>query len=162
MRNWIWKAAGAAILLIAAGGMGWTEIREGRVRVAELRALVKLIRFIRENIERLSKPLGEIFAEYADPLLESSGFLPTARREGMERAAHSVRWHLSEEERAILYSFAAALGKGYREEQAELCRMTESRLSDAERELRESAPGRERLWRSIPVLMALSAILLFL
>ena len=160
MREWILKAAGAVLLLAAAGGYGLSRIREERLRLRELEAMAALVRTVRESIEHLSRPLPEIWARYADPFLEECGFLPVLREEGF--AAALVRTGICSRDGDALREFAAALGKGYREEELALCRYTEERLEDRAQLLRKEAPARERLWRTIPWLAALSAVILLL
>ena len=80
----------------------------------------------------------------------------------MEAAVGRAVWRLSDAERSILRDLAAQLGRGFREEQTALCRYAEDGLSDALERLKKETGDRERLWRSIPLLAALSLILLLL
>ena len=162
MREIVLRAAGALLFVGAAFLWGQSEIRAGRRRIRELEAAGALCRFIRQNIERLATPLPDIFAAYEDPVLSAIGFLPILRREGFRAAVEGADWEIGEAERAVLCSFADALGRGFREEQVSLCRYTEDRIADAADALKKSAPDRERLWRSIPVLGALSALLMLM
>ena len=150
------------MLLASAAGLGVTSIRAERRRRRELDALLSLVRHIRENIEHFSRPLDEIYARFDDPLLAASGFLTRLRQAGMGTAVRESELGIGEEERAVLISFAASLGRGYREEQIALCRYTEEKLTGIAENLARSAPDRERLWRTLPVLGALSLILLSL
>lgn len=162
MTEWLVKAAGAVLLLASAGGFGFSSIRAERYRRRELEAFLSLVRHIRENIEHLSRPLPEIYARFDDPLLAASGFLPVLRTEGFAEALERADLRLGEGERAVLGEFASSLGRGYREEQTALCRYAEGKLGEAAEALGKTAPDRERLWRSIPLLAALSLILLLL
>ena len=157
--EWI-RAAGALLLLAASIGFGAANIRAEKNRRRELDAILRLVRHIRENIEHFSRPLGEIWARFDDPVLDASGFLAVLRREGMEAAVRKST--LTADVRAVLSSFASSLGRGYREEQIALCRYTEEKLSGIAETLAKSAPDRERLWRTLPVLAALSLILVSL
>ncbi|MBR4186167.1 MAG: stage III sporulation protein AB [Clostridia bacterium] len=156
---WI-RTAGAVLLLAASIGFGAANIRAERNRLRELDALLRLVRDIRENIEHFSRPLGEIWARFDDPVLEAAGFLTLLRQAGMERAVRESP--LTADVRTVLGPFASSLGRGYREEQIALCRYTEEKLSEIAQRLAESAPDRERLWRTLPVLAALSLILVSL
>ena len=160
MREIVLRAAGAVLLVGAAMLWGLWEIGEGRRRIRELEAAQSLCRFICENIERLSRPLSGIYEAFEDPVLEENGFLPALRKEGFRAALGRARWRLSGGERAILSEFADGLGRGFREEQTALCRYTGDRLGDALETLRRGQKDRERLWRAIPVLFALSLLLL--
>ena len=160
MREILLRCAGAAVLLSAAAGWGLSEIRDGRRRLRELEAVLSLIRYLRENIGRFGTPLSELYAAYDDPVLARTGFLTLLRTKGMAAAADGADWRLSEEERGILSEFGRRLGRGFREEMTELCRYAEDELSDALEKLRVQTAGRERLWRALPVLAALSLLLL--
>ncbi len=160
MREVIFRCAGAAILLASAAGWGLSEIREGRRRLKELEAVLTLIRHIRESIERYGMPLGEIYASYDDSVLARDGFLTLLRQEGLKAAADGAAGRLAESERSVVRSLGERLGRGFREEQTALCRQAEDRLAEALGKRRTEAEGRERLWRTIPILAALSLILM--
>ena len=162
MREIVLKIAGAVILLIAAVGYGALNIKANRAHLRELEAILRFLRHIRTNIEHLSRPLPEIYAGFSDAVLEENGFLPALRRDGIRSAVGAVQWRLSDGELSVLTEFAEALGRGYREEQVSLCRYTEEVLGGALEELQTSAPAQERLYRTIPVLLALSGILVLL
>ena len=156
------RCVGAVLLLTAAAGWGYIEIREGRRRIRELEAVLDLIRVVREGIDRLSAPLSEIYAAYENPVLAANGFLFLLRTEGMAKAADGAGWRLSSAELDILRYLAGRLGRGFREEQTALCRYAEDRMTDALEKRRADEAGAARLWRSIPLLAALSLILLLL
>ena len=160
MRELIFRCAGAVVLLSASVGWGLFEIREGRRRLRELEAVLALIRHIRERIERFGTPLSEIYAAWDDPELAGTGFLTLLRTKGMEAAADGADFRLSERERGILRELGGRLGRGFREEQTALCRYAEDGLSEALDQLRADTAGRERLWRALPPLAALSLILM--
>ena len=162
MSEWILRAAGAVLILVSAGGWGMAEIRDGRRRLAELEAVLSLARHIRENIDRLSRPLNEIYAGWENPVLRENGFLSLLRSSGFKAAAEGAAWRISAEERSILIEFGEELGRGFREEQTALCRYAEDRLAEARDRLRAESGGRERLWRTIPLLSALALILMLL
>ena len=156
------RSFGAVLLLAAASGWGFCEIRDGRRRILELEAVLDLIRAVREGIDRLTAPLSEIYAAYENPVLRESGFLNLLREAGMAEAVEKTEWRLSSGELAVLRDLASRLGRGFREEQTALCRYAGDRLEDALEKLRAEEDGRARLWRSIPLLAALSLILLLL
>ena len=162
MREWILKGLGGLILLAASVGYGQARIAEEKRRRGELEALIALVSVIRGEIGALSRPLSDIWASFSSPALEKNGFLPALRRDGFVRALAAADWRLTEDERAPLLPFAASLGKTYREEQVALCRRTEEKLGAVLSALEKNGAEREKLWRTLPPLAALSAILLFL
>ncbi len=162
MREFWIRAAGALLLLAASICFGAANIRAERKRRRELDALLALVRHIRENIEHLARPLHEIYALFDDPALASPGFLTRLRASGFPAALAETELSIGGAERAVLVPFADSLGRGYREEQIALCRYTEEKLSELAESLAKSALDRERLWRALPTLAALSLILLSL
>ena len=154
------RTMGAALLLLGAAGAGFSEIRRGRARIGELEAVLALARHIRESIGRLNAPLSDIYASFEDLRLTENGFLPLLRTRGMAEAFEKTEWRMPERDRGILRDLAGRLGRGFPEEQTALCRFAEDRLEEDLDRLRKAAPGEERLWRSIPILSALSLILL--
>ncbi|MBR4204160.1 MAG: stage III sporulation protein AB [Clostridia bacterium] len=162
MREWIVKGIGALLLLAASVGYGFSMIGEEKRKIRELRALVRLVRHIRESIDGLRRPLPQIFAAFSDPALAENGFLPLLRERGFEAAARETPWRQTEEVKRLLSDFGSSLGRGFADEELALCRYTEAKLSEALAALEKAAPDREKLWRSIPALLALSVILLML
>ena len=73
------RVMGAALLLLGAAGAGFSGIRNGRARIGELEAALALVRHIRESIGRLTAPLSEIYASFADPRLMGT-LSPVVRR----------------------------------------------------------------------------------
>ncbi len=162
MREWVIKGIGAVLLLAASVGFGLWMIGEEKRKIRELDALLRLVRHIRENIGSLRRPLPRIFSSFPDPALEENGFLPLLRERGFRAAVEETPWRQEEGVRLALADFAASLGRGYAEEELSLCRYTEAKLADALAALEKAAPEREKLWRSIPALLALSVVLLLL
>ena len=154
------RVMGAALLLLGAAGAGFSGIRNIRARIGELEAALALVRHIRESIGRLTAPLSEIYASFADPRLTENGFLTLLRTRGMAEALEKTAWRMPERDLEILRDLAGRLGRGFPDEQCALCRYAEDRLEEDLDRLRKAAPGEERLWRSIPILSALSLLLL--
>lgn len=156
------KIAGAIILLCAAVGYGFVKIREERRRIAEAEALAELVKYIRDNILHYMKPLPEIFASYASPLLEENGFLPDCREKGIGAAWERAVFHLPDKLNRTMTDFAYSVGGGYREDELSLCGYTLDVIGEAVKTMRNEQDGKEKLYRTIPPLLALSVMLIFL
>lgn len=155
------KIMGAVMLLAAAVGYGFVKIREERRKIAELDALCELVRYIRENIAHYMKPLPQIFASYNGGILEESGFLGDCRRYGIRTAWENSDLALPEKCRRAMCDFANSIGGGYREDELNLCDYTLEQIDKARLTMREELAGKEKMYRTIPPLLALSVMLIF-
>ena len=156
------RLIGSAVILLASAAWGFGRIRAERRKTDELAAFCGLVRYIGENIAHFSRPLPEIYADYSDEVLGRIGFLDALCVSGMEAAVRTMTVTDDEKCGREIKAFASAIGGGYREEQTQLCEYTFSRLSGVLAERRESAKSREKLYRTIPVLIALSVILMLI
>lgn len=156
------KIIGAVILLAAAVGYGYIRISEERKKAAEADALADLIRTIRGNIAHYMKPLPEIFLSCTGGILEDNGFLPLCRSKGIRAAWEAVPMKLPEKLRTVMTDFVSRIGGGYREDELHLCDYTLEQFDKVSREMRTEMENREKLYRTIPPLLALSAVLLFI
>lgn len=158
------KIIGAVILLAAAFGYGYLKIREERRKIAETDALCDLVSFIRQNIAHYMKPLPDIFAAYSDRcgLLEENGFIEICRTNGIRAAWEETVFHLPDNVREAMADFVRSIGGGYREDELHLCDYTLEQFEKAGLKMREEIKGKEKLYRTIPPLLALSVMLIFM
>ena len=84
------------------------------------------------------------------------------RSDGMKKAVDCLSIAADKECARDIFSFAEKIGDAYRDEQTELCRYTEDRLRAVLEKRKSSAHDREKLYRTIPLLLALSVILMFI
>lgn len=162
MTRAVFKLIGAAVLITSAVMWGIFKVRAERKTTDELEELCALVAFIGDNIAHLSRPLPEIFNEFRSNVLESCGFVDALRSGGMKAAVASLSCGESSEITREMSLFSEKLGMGYREEQTKLCNYTEGRLRTMLEERKKSLRDKEKLYRTIPVLLALSVILMFI
>lgn len=159
------KIIGGILLLAASVGFGLIKIREERRRIRLARAFCELVKHIRENIAHYMKPLPEIFRTADCPILEEHGFLGDCRERGIrlawEKFSDSAENILPERVKRVLAEFSESIGGGYREDELNLCDYTIAELERAVREMTEDSVGKEKIYRTIPPLVALSAMLIF-
>lgn len=156
------KIIGAALLLVAAVAYGFLRIAEERRVVAEMDALVDFIRTIRAGIAHYKKPLPEIFTSYSSGILEENGFLALCRNCGIREAWHKSGIKMPEKMQSAMTYFSEKIGSGYREDELHLCDYTLEQFEKAGQEMQREMKNREKLYRSIPPLLALSLVLLFI
>lgn len=158
------KIFGALILLAASVAYGFMKIREERRKIELIDAFCELVRCIRENIAHYMKPLPQIFESYSGGVLEDNGFLGDCRTLGIHIAweRSSARMDLDEKARRVIGDFAESVGGGYREDELNLCGFTIAELEKIISSIREESAGREKMYRTIPPLLALSVMLIFM
>ncbi|MBQ4354860.1 MAG: stage III sporulation protein AB [Clostridia bacterium] len=158
----ILKWIGAGILLLSAVGYGWVKIREERRRAAQTEAAQAMIGEIREQIAYFMKPLPEIFAAYRHPVLEECGFLPLCRQENLRAAWEKAPLCLPEKLMKVTQDFVGHIGGGYREDVLRICDYTLEQYEKVIREMHSELKNREKLYRTIPPLLAVSVLLLLI
>ena len=154
------KLIGGGAILLSAVLWSYLKIRAERRKTDELDAFCSLVRYIGANIEHFSRPLPEIYSDYSDRVLDAIGFTEAMREGGMKKAVERLSVADDKEYSREIGNFADKIGGGYREEQTELCAYTSARLTELLDSRRASARDKEKLCRTIPVLLALSVLLM--
>ena len=94
--------------------------------------------------------------------LITSGFMEELNENGFQKALMSVQHMLPGEAMEILLPFAKRLGGGDREAETALCLRTAALLSELCEKLREKLPEKTKMYRALPLLCALSAVILII
>ena len=162
MTQTVIKLIGGAVTVIAAVMWGQGKIRTERKKTDELAALCRLVRYIGDNIEHFSRPLPEIYADFDDEILRREGFIEALKKDGMKTALGKGLLTVDGEAIEEMERFADRIGGDYREEQTELCEYTRSHLTGYVEERKKNSHDKEKLYRTCPVLLALSAVLMFI
>ena len=165
LENWLYKLAGTAVLLLASLLYGRCKVMEERKKVHEFEALLDLVNCITDGIEYGMKPLPEIFAEYRNEILEKNGFLEMARKSGLRETwmAYERKFSVSGGNGMKQFAgFCMKIGNGYKKEELELCGITRKRMEEELEKRKKDNGNREKLYRTIPPLMAMSLVLMLL
>lgn len=145
------RITGAFLLLAAAAALGVGFRTQEQKHIRALARSVNLLYHARRKIDLFSTPSTEIFEDYSD----EDGY--SIDEEALKRLYASMGG-----EAEILQSFFEKLGNGYKADTLRLCdhtlAMLEERLQHAEKEY----PARIRLYAAMPLLFAVSLIVLFL
>ncbi len=153
---------GTGSLMIAAWLFSTVLIRDQRNRLREAEALYDMVSCIRDNIEHLMKPLPEIFQNYTNTYLESCGFLPTVRKSDLRTAWTEHTFAVSGETYRLIDEFIRNLGSGYRTEELRLCEYTLGRLRKNLDHMQGDAVNQRKLYKTVPMMFALSIILILI
>ncbi len=156
------ELTGAAIVIVAAILASFRLIYEYKTNLRELEALYDMISYIRDNIEHLMKPLPEIFASYSNEYLESCGFLSVVRESDLKQAWKGQVFRVKGEAYTLTTDFVNSIGSGYRTEELRLCEYTLRRFYDIIEKTRAESKNKIKLYKTVPILLALSVILILI
>ena len=162
MTETIVKIIGAVTLLVASVYYGQVKITAERMRIIKLSAIMDMVKFIGEKIEHFSSPIPEILSEYRNSYLESIGYLEAIRTHGLSKTADIIGTSPTGEEYILIKQFSDSIGKGYKDEEVSLCKYTHHKLTECEEKLSSALKDKEKLYRTIPIMLALSVILILI
>lgn len=162
MSEIIFKIFGATLIVSSSLYFSMLKITSVKRRIAELSAFRDMIGFIHDNIEHFTMPLPEIFSEYRNSYLENSGLIERIRKYGIAESLSDYSFSISNDERDILIGFADKLGNGYRNEELNLCKYTDGKLAAAEDRMLSELKNVQKLYITIPLMLALSVILILI
>ncbi len=158
----MFKWLGAGSLMTAAAIFSICLIREHRKKLLELEAFFDMISCIRDNIEHLMKPLPEIFQNYNHTYLDSCGFLKNVRETNLQQAWEKYTCSLGGESFRLIDEFVRNIGKGYRTEELRLCEYTLGRLRKLMDHVQADTANQLKLYKTVPMMFALSVILILI
>ena len=157
-----------ALCLAGAGALlsGWFSRRDTQA-LRELRAWIALLRQMREQIAVFGRPLDEILRAFRPGQLAACGYgwdQPPQDLIELLAGCTGAAWleALEGDARQELDRFAAALGRGYREEQLRLCDSAIGRFAEREREWARVLPDKRRRRLVVCACLGLSVAILLL
>ncbi len=162
MTLWGYKIAGGGLLLASAIFYGFFMVKKERVKVAELVSFRDFVRFISDNIEHRMIPIPDIVRECTIETLSHIGFLSSACQYGIMTAWEKGTWEMDGEAREVLGTFFLKIGRGYREDELDLCRYTIKRLEGILEKVQGDIKNKEKMYRTVPLMLALSVMLILL
>lgn len=136
---------------------------EYKADIRSLEALYSMIVYIRDNIGVLIRPLPDIFQSYQNDYLEKNGFLPSVRSNGLYNAwKNQIMLSHKNEAYPLISEFSSSIGGNYCAEEVRLCDYTIERLGKLIEKNKAESKGKIKLYRTVPVLIALSVILILI
>lgn len=154
--------AGAVFVLSAALAVSGSLLSKGKRRIEVLDALCKLIEYIKQNIDTFGTPVGEIVAHYGYSVLDKYAFGDAMRKDGLCSAAVQKLLPIGEEAQNDLAAFAENIGEGYRDEEVRRCGYYLSRFEAHLAEEKEHYAKNIPLYRYLPLLAGVSALILLI
>ena len=150
------RLLGAVLFLASSFTLGTALRRIEAKHIAALAEALSVVRHAGRKIELFGTPLGVLFTDYSEnpQLAERLRSLP------LQTALVPLLTYMREDGE-IMRRFCAEIGVGYREDATKCCDYTAKLLSERLAVLRKTYPSHARLYTALPVLLALSVILLF-
>ncbi len=153
------KGIGAIFLLIAAWSVGLSLRRDEKKRLELLQDSLALIRHAHRKIELFTTPADSLFIDFTD------GFDPVTRKSFVEDSAQTALEKIAEqlgEYGAPLYKLSQEIGCGYKEDVLRLFTFCEESVAERLSTAQERFTRRKKLYTALPILLAISVIVLFL
>ena len=157
------RIAGAVCILIGAVILSAYTAEIPIRRLREQEAYLAFLQFVREQISCFCTPTEQIYLRCDEPRLLENGFLPRLRDgAGYEEALRASFHRLTPASYRLLLRFGEGIGRSYREEQLRLCDESIRTLSEQTDRVREEAPNKQKVYRTLTLCCALMALLLLL
>lgn len=141
-------------------GKGLSARAESFLRTNE--ALLSFVMYINTSIKTARAPLPDIFKTYTNTELEQNGFCDIIRKEGIIDALQSIKDDLSNETYDAMLYLAKNLGGIDTKSQEEICMYTEKRLRDEIEIIKKDMNDKKKMYRLLPILAGLSAVILLI
>ena len=155
------RLIGAALLTLSGIALARHLTEQERRRVTTAEAYLELLRYLRGELHAFARPLSEVYRRAEDPVLEENGFLPALRAgETMGSAARRTLPPTDPALVKLLSDFGVAVGRGYLAETLACCDVYIERLDAYAKRVREAAPTRIRVRRTVA--LAGTALILLL
>lgn len=135
----LYKAAGAAVLLGSAFVAGRSLSAGRRAQTVQIGGFLRLFRAIRAGIAHERAPVGEMLARVDREVAVACGGGAVPAGEGLLEWCSSCAF-LSEELSRLVTAAARGFGRGYREEQLDIC----DRCIEALEALHRESAARQR------------------
>jgi len=141
------RLLGGGMLIFAALALGFMARRRAADHLHALERALTLVRHAKREIELFGTPCGMLFAHYGETVDEA----------WMNRLYAEL-----DSDSASIRDFFARLGGGYREDTLRLCDSTIAALEEKRRQAEREYPARSKLCAAMPLLFAVSVIVLIL
>lgn len=154
------KAIGLLLLISAAVWTGSSAASHLKVKTDLTGALITFTEHIRASIYTSRLPLAEIFSSFSNDALEKSGFVYQLRQNNLRAATTVISGSISKDTENALIYLSDNLGGIDPDSQIKICEHTIDLLRAEEKKQKEMYAEKLKLCRSLPILVALSVIIL--
>ncbi len=150
------------MILLCSVLWGRELCNKGKREELLLFGLCAFVRYAKEQISTFRTPLFRIFEGFSNVELEKVGFIRSLRAGEGKESAKCLLGKIPDSAYKEICAFLDDLGGGYEEGQNALCAYTLKRLEEVYGERKANLMQRLKMYRSLPFLLALSLIILFI
>lgn len=156
------RGVGISLLLISALLYSFVLIKNEKRKIAQLKDMCALVLYIRRNIDAFMTPVNEIldsFEGYGDAFSE---YMTAAKKYGLPYASDQCQLIQNGEVVRIFTDFTKKIGSGYKADELNLCQYCYAQLEDCLKRETEDSLKKTTMYKTLPIMSALSVILIFL
>ena len=155
------KTLGIAALLLSGIGCSVLLSRELDERTRNVRALCKMLRFIKRMVDSFSMSARDILREAPRDLIAACGY--PYEQAGPCLLDFAENCQISDvEARLIFFEFARSFGKNYRDEQVRECEYYIERMEERERVVSQRLPVQKKLVFALTLCLTLILAILLI
>lgn len=159
MSAWL-KLLGGGIILISAVLIGEISVQKIKRQAEIEEELIEFVKHVRDQIKNYKRPLAEIVDSFYGTALNAHGFLKAVVENPPEDCCEKLP--IDENHKKALSSFLRELGKSYCDEQIVLCDEFVFQMSNSVEKAKDEYHGKIKMYRTLPVLAAISLIIILI
>lgn len=125
-------------------------------------ALLAFVMYISTSIKTARIPIPTIYDTFTNDELEDIGFCKAIRENGLYSALADIRNNVSKESYDAMMYLCKNLGGIDAKSQEDICSYTEARLRDEISRIKKDMNDKKKMYRLLPILAGLSAIILLI
>lgn len=149
---------GSILLLGSAALFSYEKIRMEKVQYTHLKEWLHFLHYIENNIRSFRTPLPEIYTSYS----RQENDLFARRLTAVGPAVLLSETTLPDGAAILLQEYIRKAGNNYESEEIRLCQFTIEALQEIMNTTQKDLYEKTRLYRTLPLMLALSIVLLFL
>lgn len=154
------KLLGCVLVAAFCCGAAVETRRRDAAKMARIDGFLRLVAFARSEVDCFLTPQGRILERCGSEMLSECGWYSAAPPRDLTSLVRQSRQELDGGAYRVLLPFAAAFGRGFREEQLKMCDDCAAELDSIRRELEGDLPRRRRAFLSVVICAAAAAALI--
>jgi len=151
---------GGGIILLSARFIGEIGVHKLKHQAEIEEELIEFVKYIRDQIKNYKRPLAEIVSSFSGTVLSAYGFLKAIVENTPEVCSEKLP--IDENCKKALSLFLRELGKSYCDEQIVLCDEFLFQMSNMLEKAKDEYQGKIKMYRTLPVLAAVSLIIILI
>ena len=157
----IFKILGCTVALAASVLAAGAVVSAEKRRVSQLQGFTALVERIGQQIENFNTPVSQILKSTDPALLHQCG-AQSPVTESLAAFLDSCDLTLSEEEKRVLFTFAADLGRRFRSDQIRSCVLCSKLLADFANDAQILFPNKRKVTYTLFICAALALVIILI